>query len=287
MATIALATCFEWPEPRGDAPLRAALSARGHTVRSCAWNGSQAPFLHADAVILRGCWDYHQAPQSFLDWIARLEQAGVRLHNEPDIVRWNFEKSYLLELARIGIKTPETIAVTPDDHDGIEAIMREHGWTRAVRKPISGQSGHHVDRLDLDNRNHWQAPTMTTSKALLQEFRPDIGKYGETMLVFFAGRFSHAVRRVIPAGEWRSNSQYGSYREPCEVSNTVIEHAVLALSVFDLMPLYARVDGIVADGIFELLELELIEPELGFAEVPHAAERFARAIEAMLNVAKT
>ncbi len=137
MATIALATCQEWPEPHGDAPLRAALSAHEHTVYSCPWNGQQAPFLHADLVILRACWDYHLAPQRFLDWIARLEQAGVRLHNEPDLVRWNFDKSYLLELAHIGIKTPETIVIAPADHDGIVAIMRKRGWSRAVRKPVS------------------------------------------------------------------------------------------------------------------------------------------------------
>jgi hypothetical protein len=43
--------------------------------------------------------------------------------------------------------------------------------------------------------------------------------------------------------------------------------------------LYARVDGIVIDGILHLMELEMNEPGLMLdADVPHGPERFAEAI---------
>ena len=115
---------------------------------------------------------------------------------------------------------------------------------------------------------------------MLQEFLPEISRLGETMLVFFAGEFSHAVKRVIAPGEWRSNSQYGSIRVPCELSASVIGQAYEVLRTLAEVPLYARVDGLVEHDRLSLMELELIEPELGLAEVPEAATTFALAIEA-------
>ena len=43
-------------------------------------------------------------------------------------------------------------------------------------------------------------------------------------------------------------------------------------------PVYARIDGILQNGRFVLMEAELIEPELYFLFVPAAAETFADAL---------
>jgi hypothetical protein len=43
-------------------------------------------------------------------------------------------------------------------------------------------------------------------------------------------------------------------------------------------PLYARVDGVVADGRFVLRELEVNEPGLGLDLAPGSADRFAEAL---------
>jgi hypothetical protein len=42
--------------------------------------------------------------------------------------------------------------------------------------------------------------------------------------------------------------------------------------------LYARVDGVVIDGIFTLMELELIEPMLFLGQDAEAARKLARAV---------
>jgi hypothetical protein len=47
--------------------------------------------------------------------------------------------------------------------------------------------------------------------------------------------------------------------------------------------LYARVDGLVKDEQFVLMELELIEPELGFREVPEAAMTFCNLLDELLR----
>jgi len=45
---------------------------------------------------------------------------------------------------------------------------------------------------------------------------------------------------------------------------------------------YARVDGVVQDGRFLLMELEVFEPLMFLARHPEAPGRFARAIQGRL-----
>jgi hypothetical protein len=47
--------------------------------------------------------------------------------------------------------------------------------------------------------------------------------------------------------------------------------------------LYARVDGILKDGNFLLMELELIEPDLYFDYAPDAKKRYIEAIELVVG----
>jgi hypothetical protein len=47
--------------------------------------------------------------------------------------------------------------------------------------------------------------------------------------------------------------------------------------------LYARVDGLDIDGIFQLMELELVEPRMFLRHDTGAAERFAAAIAARVS----
>ena len=283
MTNIAIATCREWPFPAGDDPLRREVEARGYTLYSGPWNGAQQPFHEADLVLIRGCWDYYKTPQAFLAWIAALADRSVRIRNRPEMLRWNLDKRYLLELKELGITIPETVVVDPKSNDTVLEEMTARGWTQAVLKPTIGQSGHFVERLDVERFEMWPECSIPTPQALLQEFQIDISSLGETMLVFFGGHFSHALQRKIAPGEWRSNSQYGSSRERCEVSSNIVKQAQRALSIFARPPLYARVDGLVKDEQFVLMELELIEPELGFREVPEAAMTFCNLLDELLR----
>lgn len=283
---IALATCAEWPEPSGDAPLRDALEERGHDVAFAPWNGPSQRFEEADLVILRACWDYWSQPEAFSAWLDALEANGTPVLNPLPTVRWNFDKRYLLQLADAGVDVVPTVVVDAADEAAARSAMAERGWPVAIRKPVTGQSGHQVDRLEADD-DRWPEATFS-GPALLQAFQADISEVGETLLVFFEGEYSHSLRRELPAGEWRSNSQYGSRRVRAEVDPKVIAKArdVIAKAgrfvSSGQTPLYARVDGLVRGDRFTLMELELIEPALGFEVAPDGAERFAAAIDRSL-----
>lgn len=195
MAKIVLATSLLWPEPASDAPLRDALAVSGHACVSVPWNGDdQSAFKSADLILLRSCWDYYKAPNEFLAWLDSLEPPRVR--NPMALVRWNFDKSYLIQLRAAGFNVPETKLVDPKDHDTIRSVMEQHRWYTAVRKPRSGQSGQFVDVLDLTTPEAWPESEMPTERALLQSLEEDVERLGETLLYFFRGRFAYAVQRL-------------------------------------------------------------------------------------------
>jgi glutathione synthase/RimK-type ligase-like ATP-grasp enzyme len=280
---IALATCRAWPDLLdSDLELQDALKRRGHIVEAAPWNGPIEAFTNADAVVLRACWDYSENPLAFLDWLECLEKLGKPVRNDPDIVRSNFDKSYLLDLADAGFRVPKTFVVDPHDRGSIEEAFDKTGWEEAVLKPVSGQSGFGVSKIKKAQPELWRGDAIVTGKALLQEFQADIGELGETTLTFFGGHFSHAVLRVIARDDWRANSQYGSHQELTSVSPEVVDQAKSALAVAAPSHVYARVDGIIRDNQLTVMEIELIEPTLYLHLAPGAADRFAEAVERSL-----
>lgn len=272
--SVAIATCAAWPDPGpGLLPLIEALTARGFDVTCLPWQSvDEQAFLTARVILPLCAWDYAAAPRAFRDWIARIAAGGGRFANAPDLMLWNMEKSYLLDLAACGVPVPRTHVIADPSAGTVAARMREEGWGRAVLKPAIGQSGNGVTLLELARIGNW--PQMPPGAHVLQEFQADIGETGETTLTFFGGAFSHAVLRRPAAGEWRANSQYGVALERIRPDKAVIEVARRALAALPTPPAYVRVDGIARPGReFLVTEIELIEPALFLHLCPGKAER--------------
>lgn len=120
---------------------------------------------------------------------------------------------------------------------------------------------------------------------LLQPYLDSVDRDGETALIYFAGRFSHAIRKgpLLPPGS-RGSPAIGLFapeaitpRIPGRDELHVAEQVLAALPF--QTPLYARVDLIRdATGAPVVLELELTEPSLFFAHATGSAQRFTAAV---------
>ena len=284
---ILVATCSEYPHPTPNLEaLLTALRGFGTEADFRPWKTTDLDvFASADAVLPLCCWDYYDQPGRFLCWIQALEAAGGRLLNPPALLRWNFRKTYLLEMAAAGLTVPRTIHLPNASSQATAHQMGQEGWQTAVLKPVSSQSGHGVQKLDLREQDRWPVDQIS-GEMLLQEFQPDIGMLGETTMTFIDGVFSHAVRRVLPAGEWRANAQFGITYERVTPSREMIDAGAAYLANLPQTPLYARVDGIARPSGFMLNELELIEPYLYLEFAPGSAERMARAVLERTNGAE-
>jgi len=282
MRRAVLVTCRRWPAlSTSDALYASALEARGLSVQAAPWNGPAEPFHGVDIIVLRSNWDYHHAPAAFIAWIEKIAASEALLLNQPRLVLWNLDKRYLLDLAEHGVATPTT-HVVENDPTAVSAVMDRYGWDAAVVKPAVGASGHDVRLVTGDVRSRAGA-LPEAPRLLVQEYLPEVRSEGELSCVYFEGVHSHAFTRRPRAGEFRVNSQYAGTIERARPPAAAVTAAETVLHRLPELPLYARVDGVMRDGAFVLMELELNEPGLCLDLDPAAAGRFAAATVGRLD----
>ena len=110
-----------------DAELVDALRQRGLNARWLSWDDPAT--LDADLVILRATWDYTERLDEFLAWTSRVRN----LLNAPDVVAWNSDKRYLLDLEAAGVPTVPSRFYAPD-----ETVRATAGRTRGQARRWRG-----------------------------------------------------------------------------------------------------------------------------------------------------
>jgi glutathione synthase/RimK-type ligase-like ATP-grasp enzyme len=118
---------------------------------------------------------------------------------------------------------------------------------------------------------------------MLQPFLENVERVGEWSLLFFGGRFSHAVLKRPQRGDFRVQSTHGGVATAAVAPGAMVDVASRIVHVAAPESLYARVDGIEEGGRFLLMELEVVEPDLFFHFEPSAAVRFAECLASKLS----
>jgi hypothetical protein len=288
---IVLAGCPQLVEGDGDdAELVAALRKRGLAARWLSWDDPIA--LEADLVILRATWDYVDRLDEFLAWTT-----GVpHLLNAPAVVAWNTDKHYLADLASAGVPTLPSRFFAPGDRVRLPA-------GEVVMKPAVGAGSVGAQRFTdaAAARRHAAALQAEGRSVLVQPYDERV-EHGETALVFLGGRQSHAFTKapiLPPPGRGPVLDESGTYAEesltPADPDFELwdLGHAALgaAAAHLDTDPtefLYARVDVIGDQDDALLLELELVEPSLGWRQLDAATRsrqqrEFALSVESALD----
>ena len=293
MKRVALATSSKFAQlTEDDRLLLTPLAAHGIHAEATIWDDARADWSRYAAVVLRSCWDYHLKPDAFLRWIAELEAEGIPVFNSAPLVRWNVDKLYLRDLEAKGTTIVPTLwaddhASNMDLNDGssLQGKLREVGWHKAVIKPRISATAHRtllVSTAEADDVQSHFDDLRRGPGVMLQKFMESIATEGEWSVIFFGGRFSHAVLKRPRSGDFRVQNDFGGTSQLADPPMHVLVAASRALQAVNAT-IYARVDGVVGDGQFHLMELELIEPALFLADHPEAATRFAKAIAKALT----
>jgi hypothetical protein len=262
--------------------LAAAFTERGAALQIVDAFDRVADWDRYDAVLPLGCWGYYEDAAGFLAWVDMLVQKQVRLVNAPAILRWNLDKSYLLDLAQKGATVAPLLHFPRGSRPALAAELARLGWSRYVLKPTISANALHIlvgegrpgaEELALSEK------ILTRAGLLVQPFFTEITEEGQWSLLFFGGVFSHAVRKRPRAGDFRSQPNHGAVVQGIEPPASVIAQAAALLTLTAELPVYARVDGFLRDGRLHLIELELLEPALFLRWAdPGAAGRFADAV---------
>jgi hypothetical protein len=291
---VALVTTREARDLDEDLPpLEAAMRAVGARTQIVDWHDSQVDWGSFDVALLRSTWDYTECLREFLVWVDATARHTTLL-NPPDVVRWNTDKHYLAELARAAVPVVPSTFVEPGDNaaSALHAFLAQHPDTAEfVVKPSVGAGSRDTQRHARTRIEPAIAQAQRLLDAersvVLQPYLDSVDRDGETALMYFHGRFSHAIRK---AALLKGSPVVGLFApERIVPRNPGADELRVAEQVLDAIPfatpLYARIDLIRdAAGAPTLLELELTEPSLFFAHASGSAERFTAAV---LEVAGT
>lgn len=294
MPRIALVTAIVSAALDDDLPpLLDACARAGLVAEVRAWDDATVSWARYDAVVLRSPWDYHLRRDAFLHWAARVA-CMTRLLNPLEVVRWNTDKRYLADLEAAGVPVVPTRFVAPDAEPlpAIDACLAAFpDAAEVVVKPTVSAGSRDTQRYRRDQAlaaaNHVGTLLDAGRDAMLQPYLDAVDVRGETALLYFDGVFSHAIRKAAllrpdAAGlDHTAVPEAIAARTPDADELRTGEAVLAALHARTGGPLpYVRIDLIRdADGTPRLLELELTEPSLFFAQAPEAADRFAAVLQ--------
>ena len=269
--------------------LQEALAREGIVAKPTPWTAhadDAGELLGFARVLPLLAWGYHLHPARWLHACEVWARAGVAISNPAQVLAWNCDKRYLHMLAARGVAIPATTFTDHLDQAQIDVAFEATAADALIVKPaVSGGAWKTLrlqrgERLaDADAREAAGVPM------LLQPYLPTIASEGETSLLYFGGRLSHAVNKRPPEGEFRVQVQYGGqYRLLDAPPAGALALAERTLAAIEAPLLYARIDTVPdADGRWLLMEAELIEPDFYLGVDPRRGAGFAQALRAALE----
>lgn len=270
-----------------ERPLSEAFAKLGWRVGTPEWDDPSVDWSEFDVALLRSAWDYAERITEFLAWVESASRL-TRVFNPLPIVRWSTDKHYLAHVRKAGCATVPSIFIEPgqDPARAFDGFLASHAQAELVIKPAVGAGSRDAQRHRRTEVSaaveHARRLLAANRSVLMQPYLERVDSDGETALIFFEGRFSHAIRKgaLLPPGGAATTALFAA--ETIDPRTPGDDEAQLAARIVAAIPfetpLYARVDLIRDDaGAPCLLELELAEPSLFFAHAAGSADRFAQA----------
>ncbi len=282
MPRIAWAAGADYLDDPDLTDLTAAATRAGLESETVVWDAPDVDWDAYDLVVVRSCWDYVPRREEFLDWAARVP----RLANDVATIRWNTDKQYLRELETAGVPIVPTAWSVREESDlptAAEWVVKptiSAGSADTARWRDPARALQHGRRL-LDAGR----PTMT------QPYVDAVDTDGETGLLLFGGRFSHAFRKGALLTTDDDPRELPELKEDIRARRPSPEQVAFAEEVVATVrrilrtePLYARVDVVTGpDGDLRLMELELTEPSFFLQHTETGADTFVAALRHRLE----
>ncbi|MFN2641740.1 MAG: RimK family alpha-L-glutamate ligase [Actinomycetota bacterium] len=283
MTKVVCVTSIDWPDLfPGDHPFLEALRADGFDASFALWDDRRVDWAAFDAIVIRSVWDYTLRREEFLSWIDAVS-AVTTVFNPPRVLAWNSHKGYLRDIERSGVAVVPTEWLEAGTTVDLLALLESHGWQDAVVKPAVSAGARRTVRVDAGDPAAGQAHLdmlLPREDVMVQPYIAETESRGERSLVYFGGAFSHALRKqpALAGGDYSTLDV-----KRVEPDTRELELAERVLAGIPERLLYARADVILHENVAQLMELEVIEPQLYFAEAPASAEKMAAVLRSLLS----
>lgn len=230
-----------------------------------------------DIVILKSIWGYHLRYKEFLKQLLVLKKNNIKLINDYDFIFWNIDKyRYLSELKSINTVPTEFLSFknaknTADIKGIIVRASKILNTDILVIKPCISESGYLTLKYDKTKDNIEVISLIQNNKKLkfiAQPYRSGI-LAGELSVVMIDGIPMYVFKRF--PGVFTKNKSL-EYIDRKKISKQVAGQIKLLnnffIDKFKSLPKICRVDFVKNNSSYELMEIELIDPDLFFRLLP-------------------
>ncbi len=230
-----------------------------------------------DVVFLKSIWGYHKDYKKFLEHISILKEKKVILINDYEYIHWSIDKSkYFSEINFLKIVPTykldlSTVKSIDDIERIIQLIIKDDLNTKFVIKPAIGASGYLAcvyDKKDIVNNRINNILDHKNLDFMIQPFRSQVVE-GEISTILINGKIQYGVKRFPGIFTEKKDSEYIDQQKiPKQITNQVKLLHNFFVDKFKSLPKICRVDFVKHDLDYELMEIELIDPDLFFRCVP-------------------
>ena len=265
------------------------LQKKGLDIERRVWSDAGVDWKKYDVAVLKSPWDYHQHIDNFYVWLDALKLMEVQLLNPVEMVKWNSDKHYLKDIYNSGMRVVPSLFLERGSGADLLPLFDQLQTERLILKPCVSAGAKNIITVGRDEINEKQAGVallLQDESYVAQPFMAEIFA-GEWSFIFFNGKFSHCILNMPGEGDFRVQHYHGGSTKAATTDQRHLESAAAYVHAFGKGALYTRVDGIIRDDEFYLMELELIEPYLYLDTTKDGNENFYWALLQLLHPVET
>ena len=250
------------------------------------WSDPEVKWEQFSLLLIKSTWDYFDYYSDFLAWINKIKKLGIPTLNSMETILWNSSKRYLLEIESKGFPVIAGMILergVPVSKEKIDSKINANTW---VIKPLVSGGAKNTLKISDENWNDQveKIQSWVNEEAfLVQPFVTEVERVGEYSLLFFNGKYSHAVLKTPASKDFRVQHYFGGTIKSVSPSAAMLSSCQKLIDKFASESLYARVDGVEIAGTFHLMELEMIEPYLFLGLSGQALSNYKQAIKERLE----
>lgn len=269
--------------PNEDEMLLNLFTKHNHQVTLKVWDDPSVDWTSYDIIIIKSTWDYFIGKiEKFYRWLTFIKEKNILCLNYPDLIKWNADKHYLLDIQSAGLNIVPSSIIEKNNLFYADDAFQKFNTDELIVKPTISGGAMNTLRLNKNNAKDQEAQINDWLKEqayLIQPLKKEVINEGEWSFLFFNGKFSHHLLKVAKEGEFRIQHFFGGKIISPDFDRNLINIAQEYVNKFAPNSLYARVDGVITKNGFELMELELIEPYMFFFTNEQSLENYYNAFE--------
>ena len=247
----------------------------------------------SDIVILKSIWGYHIDYEKFLKQISVFKKKKIKLVNDYNFIYWNIDKlKYLNEIKNINVISTNPLQIrhaktAQDIRSAISEASETFNTDILVIKPSISASGYLTFAYDINKKNGLVVNSLMANKNLdfmVQSYQSSIAE-GEISVIIINGKLLYGVIRFPGVLSDKKDTMYLRLTSiPISIKKSLSVLKDFFWGKFGVLPNICRVDFLKSNSSYEILEIELIDPDLFFRHIPVSMQE--KTISILLKLVK-